>query len=62
MDTTHPPEKRLLTVAEVAAYLSIANQTIRNAVSRGNFPIKEKRIGRSVRFDVKDVEAYVDGL
>lgn len=56
-------EKRLLSVEETAKYLKIAVRTIYNGVAPGSkrpFPIKPKRIGACVRFDKKDIDAYLD--
>ena len=55
-------QKRLLSVEEAAAYLSISPRTIYNETSRGTFPIKPKRWGKRVLFDLKDLDAYVDAL
>ena len=57
--------KKLLTLEETAAYLRISPQTIYNQIHRRakrKFPIPCKRVGRSIRFALCDVEAYVDGL
>ena len=58
-------EKRLLTVEEVAAMLSMSPKSIYNGCLRGAkypFPIKPKRIRRLLRFDVRDVERYLESL
>ena len=57
--------KRLLTVEEAAFYLSLSPRTIYNAVapkSKTPFPVKPKRIGKLVRFDIRDLDRYVDNL
>jgi len=57
--------KRLLTVEETATYLGLSPRTIYNAVapkSRDPFPVRAKRIGKCVRFDIKDLDRYVDAL
>ena len=57
--------KRLLSVEEVAVYLGISARTIYNQVapkSKRPFPIKAKRIGKLVKFDVKDLDNYIDTL
>jgi predicted DNA-binding transcriptional regulator AlpA len=59
------PEKRLLNVEETAAYLGLAARTIYNQVApkaKVPFPIKPKRMGKLVRFDIRDLERYVDTL
>jgi excisionase family DNA binding protein len=57
--------KRLLSVEETAFYLGISPRTIYNQIGRKakkKFPIKPKRIGRLVKFDVQDIEAYINSL
>ena len=57
--------KRLFSVEEAAEYLGLSARTIYNAVapkSKKPFPVKPKRVGKLVKFDVKDLEAYVDQL
>jgi excisionase family DNA binding protein len=57
--------KRLLTVEETAIYLGISPRTIYNGIapkSKNPFPIKPKRIGKLVRFDLRELDNYVDSL
>jgi len=57
--------KRLLDVQEAADYLGIAPRSIYNGIHKGAdrpFAVKPKRIGRSVRFDIKELDAYVESL
>jgi len=57
--------KRLLSIKETARYLCIAERTLYNRVAPGArdpFPIKPKRIGRSIRFDIRDLERYLESL
>jgi len=57
--------KRLLTIKETAAYLGISPRTIYNGVgprSKTPFPIKPKRWGKRVLFDIKDLDRFVDSL
>ena len=57
--------KRLLTINETAAYLGLSPRTIYNAIapkSRKPFQVKPKRIGKLVRFDIRDLDQYVDSL
>lgn len=57
--------KRLLTIEETAEYLGIAARTIYNQIApkaKRKFPIKAKRVGRLVRFDIRDVERYIEAL
>lgn len=53
---------RLLRIEQAAAYLGLSPKTISNRLSEGKFPIKPKRIGRTVLFDIKDLDQYVDEL
>ena len=58
-------KQRLLTVEEAARYLGLSPRTIHNAVppkSKNPFPVWPKRIGKLVRFDLKDLDKYVDTL
>ena len=58
-------EKRLLSVDEAAVYLGLSPRTLYNGVapkSKKPFPIKPKRIGGAVRFDIRDLERFVDAL
>ncbi len=57
--------KRLLSVKEAVTYLGISPQTIYNQNHRkttNRFPVRSKRIGRRLLFDLRDLEAYVDSL
>jgi predicted DNA-binding transcriptional regulator AlpA len=58
-------QKRLLSVEEAARYLGLSPRTIYNAVapkSKNPFPVKPKRVGKLVKFDVQDLERYVDSI
>ena len=57
--------KRLLNIKEAATYLGLSSRTIYNGVapkSKVPFPVKPKRIGKLVRFDIRDLDRYVDSL
>ena len=57
--------KRLLTIEEAALYLGLSPRTIYNGVApktKNPFPVKVKRIGKLIRFDIRDLEAYVASL
>lgn len=59
------PFKRLLNIREAASYLGVSPRTLYNAVaprSKRPLPIKAKRVGRAVRFDIRDLETYVESL
>jgi hypothetical protein len=56
---------RLLGVELTAEYLGLSPKTIRNGLARDAerpFPVKPKRYGRRVLFDIRDLDAYVDAL
>jgi predicted DNA-binding transcriptional regulator AlpA len=55
-------EKRLLGIGELSEYIGIRPQTIRNRLSRGTFPIPAKKVCGRVKFDLRDVESYLDKL
>jgi excisionase family DNA binding protein len=57
--------KRLLSVHEAAHYLGLSPRTLYNGVapkSKVPFPVRPKRIGKLVRFDIRDLDRYVDSL
>jgi excisionase family DNA binding protein len=55
-------EKRLLTVKELAHYIGLAPQTIKNRFYAGMFPIPAVRIGRKLLWDRHDVDKYLNKL
>ncbi len=57
--------KRLLTVEETAHYLGLSprtiyNRNVKNAVNP--FPVKPKRWGKRVLFDIRDLDKWADSL
>lgn len=54
--------KLFITIKELAELLGISPRSIYNQLSAGKFPITPKRVGRLIRFDVRDVEAYIASL
>jgi len=59
------PIKRLLSAEETARYLGISVRTIYNRIGRKAekpFPVKPKRIGRLIRFDLQDLDRYIESL
>ncbi len=54
--------RRLISVEETARYMNISSKTIYNQLSKKCFPIRAKRHGRRVLFDVRDVEAYISKI
>lgn len=65
MDKKKNIAPRMLSVEEAAQYIGLAAKTIRNRIGRKAmipFPVKPKRIGGRVLFDLRDLDAYLDGL
>ncbi len=57
--------KRLLKVEEAAAYLGLSARTLYNRCAPNAidpFPVRAKRVGRAVRFDLRDLDRYIDTL
>lgn len=54
--------KRMLTISELSTRIGLKPQTVRNKLNCGTFPIKTKRIGRKLLWDIKDVDRFLDGL
>lgn len=57
--------KRLLSVEETAVFLGISSKTIYNQIgprAKKKFPVKAKRIGKLVKFDLRELERYVESL
>ena len=58
-------KRRLLSIQDAALYLSLSPRTIYNGVapkSKNPFPVKPKRYGKKVLFDVRDLDAFCDSL
>jgi len=56
---------RLMDLPTAAAYIGMAEKTLRNRISRKAeepFEVKPKRRGRKVLFDKKELDAYADSL
>ena len=57
--------KRLLNLKETALYVGLAEKTLYNAAapkSKKPFPVKPKRIGGKLLWDVRDLDRFIDGL
>jgi hypothetical protein len=60
-----PMRKLLYGVQETAEYLGVKARTIYNRIgpkAKDPFPVKAKRVGRRVLFDIRDLEAFVASL
>lgn len=59
-------EIKLLTIQEAAQFLGLKKQTLYNRCApkaQNPFPVKPKRIGgRTLRFDKRDLDKYIDTL
>ena len=68
MSKTHtvaPIRKRLLSVEEAAVYLGISPRSIYNQIHRNakkKFPVRHFRHGKLVKFDIFDMEEYVEKM
>ena len=54
--------KRMLNFDELAEYIGLRPQTIRNKFYAGEFPIPAKKMFSKVLWDKKDVDKYLDKL
>ena len=54
--------KRMMSFEELAEYIGLRPQTIRNKFYAGEFPIPAKKIFSKVLWDKKDVDQYLDKL
>jgi predicted DNA-binding transcriptional regulator AlpA len=57
--------KRLLSVEEAAAYIGLSPRTLYNGIApktKTPFPVKPKRFGKRVLFDIKDLDRFADSL
>ena len=57
LSTRYPPS---LSVKQVAEITSSSSDSIRNAVSRGSYPIPSFKLGRRRLFRLVDVAAHLD--
>jgi predicted DNA-binding transcriptional regulator AlpA len=58
-------ERKLLTVREVSEILNLKPRTIYNCTglkAKRKFPVKPLRIGKSIRFDMNDIDKYIESL
>ena len=55
-------EKRMFCVEDLAHYIGLAPQTIKNQLYAGRFPIPPTRLGRKLLWDKKLVDKFLDNL
>ena len=58
-------EKKLLSAEETAEYLGLSVRTLYNMTGRKakvKFPVKPKRIGKLLKFELKQLNDYIDSL
>ena len=48
----------MIGIKELSEYIGLKSQTIRNQVSLGTFPIPTKKIGRLLKWNIRDVDKY----
>jgi hypothetical protein len=56
---------RLLSVEQAARFLGIAPKTLRNRIgprAKHPFPVRPKKIGKRVLFDIRDLDDFVNSL
>lgn len=56
-------KRRLLNVRETAQYLNISTSTIYKRAAPGAqnpFPFRPKRVGKSLRFRVEDLDRFIE--
>jgi len=57
--------KRLLNAEETAHYLGISIKTLYNQTgpkAKKRLPIRVKRIGKLLKFDIQELDAFIDSL
>ena len=52
----------MLNFEELAQYIGLRPQTVKNKFYSGNFPIPAKKVFSKVLWDKKDVDKYLDRL
>ena len=55
-------KQRMLGISELSEYIGLKPQTIRNQLASGTFPIPTKKIGKLLKWDIRDVDKYLDKL
>ena len=58
-------QPRLLNIEQTARYIGLAPKTIRNRLgpkAPDPFPVKPKKLGGRVLFDIRDLDRFIDDL
>ena len=55
-------DKRLMGVQDLAQYLGMSHWTVRAKIRNDEFPFKPRRLGRFLKFDIQEVEQYINNL
>ena len=58
-------QPRLLNIEQTAKYIGLAPKTIRNRLgpkAPDPFPVKPKKLGGRVLFDIRDLDQFIDEL
>ena len=55
-------DRTLLTIRQAAAFLGMAEKTLRNRLSDGSFPLRPVRLSGRPLFKRRDLENLVDNL
>ena len=55
-------DKRLMSVQELAQYLGMSHWTVRAKIRNDEFPFKARRLGRFLKFDIQEVDRYINSL
>ena len=53
---------RMLSVAQTGWYIGLSEKTIRNKLSNRTFPVRPKKFGGKILFDIIDLDNYLDKL
>ena len=51
-----------MSLKELAEYIGMSPWTIRARLRTGDFPLSPVRLGRLLKFDIQQVDAYIDSL
>ena len=65
MDQGNIMTRRLLSADEAARYLGISIKTLYNQTgpkAKKRLPVKVKRIGKLLKFDIRELDVFIDSL